>query len=413
MRILKLSRLVICILLTSLVCGYDSKAQSNKVTALINARIYPSKNSKGIVLIENGKIKSIGMAETVRIPATATVIDCKGSIVLPGFWNSHVHFVDPNFNNAKNIPAAQLTKNLQAMLTKYGFTHVFDIGSFPENTFVIRQRIESGEVDGPSILTTGPPLVPPAGTPFYVKEANLNLPELISVSQATGLVNHLMDTGVDAIKIFSGSPVQLGKVVLMPNDIANAVVSAAHSRKKLVFAHPTSGSGIRVALNSAVDIIAHTTPDMNETWDSALIKKMLESNLYVIPTLKLWKWEAERMKLPANVTEGFINGGIKQLAAYNKSGGKILFGTDVGYMSDYDPTDEYVFMKKAGMTFKDILLSMTVTPAQKFNAKSYSGKLEVGMDADIVVLKGDPEKDIKNLAQVKYTFRKGKMVYTE
>jgi len=418
MRIQKSRTLFICFLITALMTGYDCKSQDNKITVLVNAKIYPSATSasieNGIVVIENGKIKSIGKSEIIKGPANATVIDCKGMTVLPGFWNSHVHFISPILtDDVKNIPASQLTKYLQDMLTKYGFTHVFDIGSFPKSTFVIRQRIENGEVDGPSILTTGPPLVPENGTPFYVKEANLSLPELSSPAQAKGLVNFLLDTGVNAIKIFAASPVQLGKVVVMPKEIATAVVSVVHAKGKLVFAHPTSNAGIRVALASGVDIIAHTTPDDDEGWDKSMIDQMLAANLYLIPTIKLWKWEAERMKLPENVKQGFITGGIEQLSAYKKAGGKILFGTDVGYMSDFDPTDEYVFMEKAGMSFKDILLSMTITPAQKFKVKSYSGKLEVGMDADIVILKGDPEKDIKNLSQVKYTIRKGKIIYSE
>ena len=409
--------MIFCLLFAGIANYCNAQSQNKKSIALVNAKIFPSATStainNGIILIENGKIRSIGNSGSITVPKDISIIDCKGMFILPGFWNSHVHFVNTRFNNAKNIPAAQLTNYLQGMLTRYGFTHVFDIGSFPENTFVIRQRIENGEVDGPSIRITGPPLVPPQGTPFYVKEANLTLPELTSPAQATQLVNHLMDTGVDAIKIFAASPVQLGKVVLMPKEIASAVCSAVHARGKLVFAHPTTISGIRVALESGVDVIAHTTPDENETWNKALIDQMLVSNLYVIPTIKLWKWEAERMKLPAKVKEQFISKAIEQLSAFNNAGGKILFGTDIDYMDDYDPADEYVFMSNAGMSFKAILTSLTTTPAEKFKSSSHTGRLEPGMDADLVVLTGDPEKDIKNLTQVKYTFRKGKIIYGE
>ncbi len=406
-----------CLFFSGIANYCNAQSQNKKSIALVNAKIYPSATStainNGIILIENGKIRSIGNSGSIAIPKDASVIDCKGMFILPGFWNSHVHFSNPRFNNAKDIPAGQLNGYLKDMLTRYGFTHVFDIGSFPENTFVIRKRIENGEVDGPSIRTTGLPLVPPQGTPFYVKEANLSLPELSSPAQATQLVTHLMDSGVDAIKLFAASPVQLGKVVVMPVEIANSVCSAVHARGKLVFAHPTTISGIRIALESGVDIIAHTTPDESETWNKALIDQMLVSNLYVIPTIKLWKWEAERMKLPAKVKEQFISMAIEQLSAFNNAGGKILFGTDVDYMSEYDPTDEYVYMSVAGMNFKQILASLTTTPADKFKSFGQTGKLEPGMDADVVVLKADPEKDIKNLAQVKYTLRKGKIIYGE
>lgn len=405
-----------CFLLAGLTISCSENSQNKNIVALVNAKIHPSASSEainnGTILIEDGKISSIGESGTIKVPSGASVIDCKGLYVLPGFWNSHVHFNNPRLENARNIPANQLEGYLKDMLTRYGVTHVFDIGSYIDNTVAIRQRIDSGEINGPSIRTVGTTYAPPEGNPFYLTAINVTLPQLNSASEATKSVNEMFDKGADGVKLFVGSPVQMGKVVLMPIETAAAACSTAHAKGKPVFAHPTSTSGIRVAIESGVDILAHTAPD-DQPWDKNLIDQMLAVNLYLIPTIKLWKWEAERMNIDSAVKEQFINEGINQLSAYKKAGGKILFGTDIDYMSDYDPTDEYVYMTKAGMSFKEILRSMTMEPAEKFKASSQTGKLELGMDADIVILKADPEKDIKNLAQVKYTIRKGKIIYTE
>jgi hypothetical protein len=74
------------------------------------------------------------------------------------------------------------------MLTRWGFTTVFDIASVLQNTNLIRHRIEGGEVKGPRILTVGEPFWEKGGTPIYIKgflEANhINIPDVESTAQA-------------------------------------------------------------------------------------------------------------------------------------------------------------------------------------------------------------------------------------
>ena len=64
-------------------------------------------------------------------PADARVIDCTGKTIVAGFWNSHVHFTEAAWKNAGSAPAASLQEHMQAMLTKWGFTTVWDLGSDP------------------------------------------------------------------------------------------------------------------------------------------------------------------------------------------------------------------------------------------------------------------------------------------
>ena len=96
---------------------------------------------------------------------------------------------------------------------------------------------------------------------------------------------------------------------------------------------------------------------------------------------------------------------------FKAAGGQILFGTDVGYMNEFDPTAEYVFMAKAGLSPMEILASLTTAPAERWKESARRGRVEAGMDADLVVLGGDPAEDVRNFTNVRCVFRAGKLVY--
>ena len=98
------------------------------------------------------------MAE-IRLP------QCQGGVVVAGFQNSHVHFTGDEFVDARHQPAEALNVAMTQMLTRHGYTTVFDIASDRDNTLALRDRIEKGDVRGPRILTVGLPLFPPHGLP--------------------------------------------------------------------------------------------------------------------------------------------------------------------------------------------------------------------------------------------------------
>ncbi len=89
----------------------------------------------------------------------------------------------------------------------------------------------------------------------------------------------------------------------------------------------------------------------------------------------------------------------------------MLFGTDLGWVTAYDPTGEYVLMAMAGMTFPQILASLTTAPAERFGVSDRLGRIAPGLTADLTILKSDPSRDIRALAGVDYTIRDGKVIY--
>jgi imidazolonepropionase-like amidohydrolase len=386
-----------------------------RAIALLNARIYRSPEAapldSGVILISRGVITAVGARPSVKIPPDASLVDCSGGVIVPGFWNSHIHFTEAHWAGADTVPAAALTARLQAMLTRYGFVRVLDTGSSLENTLALRRKIDSGQVLGPAIRTTGPGFVPQGASPFYILPDRL--PELRSPADATTRVVARIRQGADAIKLFTGSFASPTRIVPLPLSVVRATTAAAHRHHRLVLAHPSNDAGLAAALEGGVDILAHTTPD-GRPWDAALIGRMKRAHLALIPTLKLWTFELSRRGVDSARAQKFLQVAVNQLRDYSRSGGEILFGTDVGYMTDYDPADEYRYMERAGMSFRQILAALTTAPARRFGRdQRTSGRLEPGMEADLVLLDGDPAGDIRALGRVRSVWRQGRMIYSE
>jgi imidazolonepropionase-like amidohydrolase len=386
----------------------------SSVVALVGGRIYRSPGAApiddGVIVVRGKLIIALGQREAVSVPTGAKMLDCSGRVIVAGFWNSHVHFTEPHWTEANALPASTLTRQLRQMLVQYGFVRVLDTGSPLANTLALRRRIESGEVSGPNILTTGPGFVPDHGSPFYILPAQL--PELRSPAEARAKIAARLKEGGDAIKLFTGSSASATKIVPMPIAIVRAATAEAHRRRKVVLAHPGNNEGLRAALEGGVNILAHTTPD-GGPWAARVPERMKRAHMALIPTLKLWAFELGRRGGNSGIIETFEKVAIDQLHSYVDHGGEILFGTDVGYMTEYDPTDEYRYMQRAGMSFRQILASLTTTPARWFGTPNrVTGRLQRGASADIVVLEADPTSDIGALAQVRYVLRAGRMIFS-
>src|SRR5262245_27978987 len=261
-------------------------------------------------------------------------------------------------------------------------------------------------------ITAGSGFAPEGGSPYYILPARI--PELGDAARAGAAVDSQLDAGADVIKLFTGSWARPDSIVVMPIEIVRAATDAAHRRGKLVIAHPSNSAGARAAIEGGVDILAHTFPSEldRRPWDRALPGMMRERGMALIPTLKLWPYELRKAGAPADIAKLVLGNGQEQLRAFATLGGQILFGTDVGYMTEYDPTDEYVFMRDAGLSYREILRALTTAPAERFGMAARSGRLAPGLAADVVVLDGDPALDIRALSRVRSTMRAGRLIYT-
>lgn len=402
MRIIIKQILVIALL--SLADTVPTAAQGVEL-ALEGGKIYSSPTASpiddAVVFIRNGKITALGKRSEVKIPKSVQILDCTGKVIVAGFWNSHVHF-ETGWQDAATVPADKLEAHMQEMLTRWGFTTVWDLGSKPGNTLALRRRVEAAEVLGPRILMAGD-IFPKNGHPVYLP-AEMQLPEAATAQEAEQIALQYMQNDLDGIKLFTGAYMGAESVVNMDTAIVKAAVDVAHARGKPVFTHPQNHTGVDNALAGGVDVLAHTIPTEGSFTAEELAQMKLRHTA-LIPTLTLWTTVVQ----DPVVAEGLVQSGADELKAYFAEGGTILFGTDVGFQSKYDTTQEFEFMLRA-IGWRDILASLTTNPSAFFKATT-KGRVEKGMDADLVVLDADPMMDARNLAKVAYTVRDGKVIF--
>lgn len=375
--------------------------------ALVGGTVYPAPGAvpvaDAVITASGGQITAVGKRGEVKIPKGAKVIDCSGKTIVAGFWNSHVHFIEAAWNNAASAPAAPLEKRMQEMLTRWGFTTVWDLGSEPGNTLALRKRVESGEVPGPTMLLAGD-IFPKGGHPAYLP-AEMQLPEAATPAEATEMAQSDLKMGLDGMKLFTGAFMGDKPVVNMDVSIVKSAVEVAHAQGKPVFAHPQNKVGLDNAIDGGVDVLAHTIPATDFHYTSEELTRFKAQHTALIPTLTLWTTIVD----DPVVTEHIVQAGAEQLKAFSANGGTALFGTDVGFIKIYDTSQEFEFMHRT-LSTSEILASLTTNPAAYFKAEK-SGRVEKGFDADLVVLDGDPAGDVKNLAKVAYTIRAGKIIY--
>lgn len=373
--------------------------------AITGARIYTSPDAAPLanasLVMTDGRIAAVG--EHIAIPSGADVLPCKGCVVMAGFWNCHIHFMEPKWDDAAHQPPAKLEAALQAMLLKSGFTTVVDTGSDLPNTVALRRRIESGEIPGPRIYTAGIPIYPPDGIPYYVREVvpAALLKRMIpprNPKEAVAAAEADIKGGSDILKLFTGSWVQRGKVLPMPLPIAAAAAAVAHQHHQLVFAHPSSLAGVQVAIDGGVDVLAHAPDDVRGVNDTVL-RSAVAKHMAMIPTLKLFKQDEDIAEI-RNIVRRF-----------HSFGGQLIFGTDTGYLTDYDVSEEFRQLSRTGLNVPEILRMLTENPARRFGVQHERGAIAQGMAADVTVLAADPAADVIAFARVAYTIRAGRVIY--
>jgi imidazolonepropionase-like amidohydrolase len=407
----RLANYILLLSVSALLSGGAKKGHSQAeniaiVNIVLFAEPYKPPVENATILISEGKFREAGPAESIRIPEGYQVINGTGRYAIAGYWNSHVHFMEPKWNDAHQLSKDSLEHHLRQMFTSRGFVYVFDLAQIDfQNIQSIRNRVQWENLKSPTILAVGVPFT--SKSPFYISP--LKLPELKSTEEVDTHIANQVSAGAEGIKIWTASPTGTRIDYLSPQLIREAATAAAKYRIPL-FAHPSNLKGVELAVDNGVSVLAHVAADDRLNWDSGLLQKMIRNEVALIPTLKLHFWD-QRMAGISTENNMLIKTAIRQLSDFNKSGGLVLFGTDVGYMSDYDIEEELVQMENAGMSFDQILASLTSNPAKKFNRAGETGTVERGKNADLVILNGNPASDIRNFTKVVMTIHNGKVVF--
>ena len=397
-----------------------AQVRATETWAIEHARLIPSATGAVVedatVVLRDGKVTALGPATSVRVPDGARRVDGTGGTVLPGYWNVHVHFTDRRFKGASEQADAALGGACREMLTSRGFTSVVDLGSLPANTEAVQRR--AATVGCPRILMVAASIFPVHAVPIYVRqdlgeEEAAKLPQPATGDEAARIVEgsvRLRPTA-SALKLFTGTWLGGSKTGLMDLAVVKGAATAAHRHGLVVFAHPQTAGGLEAALSGGVDVLAHTDPDAGP-WSPELVHRLLARHMALVPTLSLNRVITDQAQMAPAVRDRFIAAGKEQLHAFSAAGGQVLFGTDVGFLSEIDTDEEVGWMAAAGLDWRAILVSLTSAPARRMNDTT-RGVLAVGAPADLVLVDGDPRTDVQALTRIRGTWVSGKSVFSK
>lgn len=423
--ITKIAVAVMVTLFAALAFGAEAKPAE---TLIKNVSIFNGKDAalaKGMdVLVEGNKIKKIG--KSIKAPAGATVIDGGGRVMTPGFIAMHEHIMlqasalDLMTSDARYL-AYVGAQTAETYLT-HGFTTIRDAAG---NTFSLKKAIDRGIVVGPRIYPSGPMISQTAGhsdhrfpsdDPVYMK-GNATWDPMVrhgdmavvdGVPEVLKAAREALRMGASQIKIAVGGGTgsyadPLEVVEFTPEEI-RAAVQAASDYGTYVMAHVYNNEGIRRAVDNGVKSIEHAN-----LIDEKTMLYMKKNSVWLCPQVIVYTFHPKGYTEDQKKKHDQAFAGIDNMFKIAKKIGfkNIVFGSDI--ITDPDTmekiNDEFNYRNK-WFTPAEILVQATSNGAKLLAMSGpknpYPGKLgviEEGAYADLLLINGDPLKDISILTK--------------
>lgn len=428
-----------------------SSVHAAKITALVGGRLIdgwggPPLNDS-VVLVEGDRVKAVGTTSTLPVPAGAEVIDCRGMSVLPGLWDMHVHTMllgHSDYAHWDKTYPARLEKEIMPaaalQLLMAGVTSARDLGAPLAESISLRDRINKGEIPGPTLYISGPFIQhePYPGTEAFrwgVKGAD----------DARAKIRQLAAAGVNVIKLIDQDQMAFEEV--------QAVVEEAHAHKLPVVAHSHRPDEIRIGLKAGVDCSEHTglamAPEYPEDILAALRERTAKMSLgpmFWTPTIEgFFNYEYSvrnpmhiedtgwQLGVPKDIVEdikaslknpGWLSyyqitplralTSAKKFQQLRTSGAVLLIGTDSGIPMKFHNQSTWreldIWVNKLGMDPMDTLRAATYWPAVAMKVDKDYGTIQAGKFADIIAVKGDVLRYIDLLQRVDLVMKHGQRV---
>ena len=367
----------------------------------------------GFVTVEDGKIIALGSRSEIQ--AGSSHVEETSGTIMPGLINSHAHLnwdgihdlARQSMDDPRPISAFKAAGNMLKSL-RAGVTMVRDLG-FHDMNLYSKQAVEQGIFPGPRLKVCGAAIIQTGGHTYWVcREAS-------GADEMRRAVREQVKGGADLIKIMA-----CHDTLEFTDDELAAVVDEAHRNGLPITAHATYDACIERVVRFGVDCVEHGG-SMSQKTIALLVEKKIPIVTTFAPIVQQsqpdiarkfgipeWKIE-ERKKAIANPAryEGLVNAA--------RAGVSIVFGTDAGSPAvEHDViAPELAHMVKVGVCQDnmDALASITVRAAAVSQMQDRIGTLEVGKEADIIVVDGNPDDDLFALERVKTTFVAGRRMY--
>ena len=400
-----------------------------------------------VIIVEDETIVKVGHQGNTSIPENAEIISTEGMSVLPGLWDMHVHLMINGHSNYTHWDTAYINQFADVImpasanqLLRAGVTSARDLGAPLEASLDVRDRINQGEIPGPTMYMSGPFIQhePYPGTEAFRWGVS-------GASDARSKVRRLADAGVDCIKLIDQDQ--------MTKQEVNAVVDEAHKHNLTVVAHSHRPEEIRRGLAAGVDNFEHTGLSSAPQYPEDVMEKIRERTaqmnlgpLYWTPTVEgLYNYEYVRdnpemldndcwkLGMPDDIIDDIeqsiqhpgrlpyfqltpsrrptLERKVKQLI---DAGVVLLIGTDSGIpmkfhcQSTWNELD--VWVNEFGIDAMYAIKSATYWPAKMMGVEDQYGTISEGKKADIIAVKGDVLRWINLLSDVDLVVKHGEVI---
>jgi len=402
-----------------------AQVQPAGVTVIHAGKLFDSETGRlldhPVVVVAGNRIESVG-AGNLTLPSGARVIDLGDATLLPGFIDVHTHLTTNAGSGGYealgvSVPRSALTGAKNARVTLLaGFTSVRNVGAEGYSDVALRDAINAGDVIGPRMQVSGPPL----GISGGHCDSNLLAPEFHysadgvadGVEAVIHRVREEIKYGADVIKFCaSGGVFSKGDNPLLeqysPAEM-QALVTESHRLGRKVATHAHSSLSIKDAVKAGVDSIEHGI-----FLDEEGIALMKQQGTFLVPTSYPLFWfeeNAPAMHMPPWVMEKaaiIIPAAKKNMGVAFRSGVRVALGTDAGVYPHGQNGGEFWSMVELGLSPVQALQAGSVNAAELMGWSDRVGVIRKGMMADIVAVKGNPLNDIRSLQHVQFVMKDG------
>lgn len=378
-----------------------------------------------VVFDDHGVITASGDEASTTLPKGIAPIDLSHATCLPGLIDVHTHLtIDPTSNGYEglgiSVPREAITGAKNARLALHaGFTTVRNVGAGNFTDVALRDGINAGDVPGPRMLVSGPPLGITGGhcdnnlLPFEFHYRDSGVAD--GPWPARAKVREVVKYGADLIKVCaSGGVLSKGDQPGTPQytlEELQAIADEAHKLGRKVAAHAHGTQSIKDAIRAGIDSIEHSSLIDDE--GIALAKQHGTYLVFDIYNDDFILSEGAKAGMLLESIEKEKKLGRLQRENFRKAfqgGARMAFGTDAGVYPHGDNARQFAKMVEWGMQPIDAIRAATTNAADLIGWPDKVGSLQPGHFADLIAVQGDPLSDVKTLENVKFVLKGGEVV---
>ena len=359
------------------------------------------------VVVEDGKIVEVGQAS--RLDAGVRVVDVTGKTVMPGIIDTHTHFAAWGSNligrhdSSLMLLAAETVHALRTVL-EAGVTTARDLGGLDPG---FRDAVARGLIPGPRLHTSIIVVSPINGILDFTTAQGMPTPmlpghprqECSGPYECRAKVREVLRAGADVIKIATSGGVSSRRLQprqpIFTREEVEAIVDEAHMANVQVTCHATGGPGLLMAVKAGVDTIEH-----GPYLDEESVEEMAARGTWYVPTFAIYRWHSTKGPAYKQVrARALRDQHLRSFEQARKAGVRITMGTDAGAYEPGDNMLELELLVEAGMTPMEAIEASTRVAAECVRMEPEIGTLEPGKEADLLVVDGDPLRDIRILQE--------------